>query len=211
MSGRQKTYGFGVNPADSQNHFFVVIPPKNPNSHAPREIEIYERFQWTPPGLTREEEMAKAGVSSAEELKLYSDEQILQKSDILRLRVSWHKWSLLVKDITAEFNTRLGEKKLTKGRFSIGGTPVERLFGKEMMVLLWGVEDCDPSNVPTAIRNWKGLMPEERWWLYTMTNASTGGIKDTKGWRTALRYALCENPIQENPQISLTDYWGEEE
>ena len=52
-------------------------------------------------------------------------------------------------------------------------------------------------NTFRAIRNWKGLMPEERWWLYTTTNASTGGLNDRKGWRTALRYALCENPIYE--------------
>ena len=63
--------------------------------------------------------------------------------------------------------------------------------------------------IPTAIRNWKGLMPEERWWLYTMTNASTGHIKDKKGWRIALRYALCENPIEENPQRSIFDLLDE--
>ncbi|OQA08275.1 MAG: hypothetical protein BWY65_01547 [Firmicutes bacterium ADurb.Bin373] len=84
-----------------------------------------------------------------------------------------------------------------------------KLFGKEMMVLLWGIEDCDPSVIPTAIRNWKGLMPEERWWLYTMTNASTGHMKDKKGWRVALRYALCENPIEEKPQLSFLDILDE--
>ena len=43
-----------------------------------------------------------------------------------------------------------------------------------------------------------------------MTNASTGHIKDKKGWRIALRYALCENPIEENPQISLIDLFTED-
>ena len=43
-----------------------------------------------------------------------------------------------------------------------GGTPVEQLFGKEMMVLLWAIEDCDPSVISTAVRNWKGLLAEER-------------------------------------------------
>lgn len=207
MSEKKQTYGFGVDPAESQNHFYVIIPPKG--SSEP--IEIYERFEWTPQGLTQEEQAAKAGIKETDQLTVYAYGQIIQKADVLRLRVSRHKWNLLAKDFTAEFNSRLREKKMTSGRFVNGGTPVERLFGKEMMVLLWGVEDCDPSNVPTAIRNWKGLMPEERWWLYTMTNASTGGIKDTKGWRTALRYALCENPVQENPQMTLFDYWDEED
>jgi len=130
--------------------------------------------------------------------------------DVLRIEISKHKWNKISDELTAEFNKRLRKDKIKAGRFIIGGTPVEKLFGKELMVLLWGIEDCDPSVIPTAIRNWKGLMPEERWWLYTMTNASTGRIKDKKGWRIALRYALCENPIEENPQINMFDMFTEE-
>ena len=48
--------------------------------------------------------------------------------------------------------------------------------------------------------NWLGLAPEERWWLYTMTNAATGhAIKDrNRGWRKAVRFALTENPVMES-------------
>jgi len=35
-----------------------------------------------------------------------------------------------------------------------------------------------------------------------MTNASTGKINDKRGWRMALRYALCENPVDEPNQVS---------
>lgn len=204
---KKLTYGFGVDLSESRNHFYVVIPPNGSDEL----IEIYERFEWTPEGLSREELLAKTGSKDMQKLKVYSDGQVIQKSDILRLQISRHKWNMLSKDFTAEFNSRLKEKKISPGRFMVGGTPVERLLGKEMMVLLWGIEDCDPTNIPTAIRNWKGLMPEERWWLYTTTNASTGGLKDKKGWRTALRYALCENPIDENPQLSLFDFFDEED
>lgn len=207
MSSKRLTYGFGVDLTDTQNHFYVVIPPKGTGDP----IEIYERFSWTPEGLSEEELIAKSGVKDPKLLKVYSDGQVIQKSDVLRLRISKHKWNMLTKDITSEFNGRLRAQKISSGKFVIGGTPVERLFGKEMMVLLWGIEDCDPSNIPTAIRNWKGLMPEERWWLYTTTNASTGGLKDKKGWRTALRYALCENPINENPQMTVFDFLDEED
>jgi hypothetical protein len=64
---------------------------------------------------------------------------------------------------------------------------------------LGGREECDPALIPTAIRNWLGLVPEERWWLYTMTNAATGHAINGrgKGWRKALRYALTENPVSE--------------
>lgn len=193
MNSKKLTYGFGVDLSETQNHFYVIIPPRGGN--AP--IEIYERFAWTPKGLSEEDLMVASGVKDPKELKIFADGQVIQTTDVLRLRISRHKWNMLAKDFTSEFNSRLREKKIPIGKFMTGGTPVERLFGKEMMVLLWGIEDCDPSNIPTAIRNWKGLMPEERWWLYTTTNASTGGLNDRKGWRTALRYALCENPIYE--------------
>lgn len=181
MSAKELTYGFGVNPTLSTNHFYVLIPKLNTET-----VQVFERFNWTD-----------------------AEEQKMEKSDILRIEISKHKWNKISAELTAEFNARLKKDKIKMGKFSVGGTPVEKLFGKELMVLLWSIEDCDPSVIPTAIRNWKGLMPEERWWLYTMTNASTGHIKDKKGWRIALRYALCENPIEENPQSSIFDMLDE--
>jgi hypothetical protein len=49
------------------------------------------------------------------------------------------------------------------------------------------------------VENWLGLKPEERWWLYTMTNAATGHALRgrNRGWRKALRFALTENPVPE--------------
>ena len=76
-------------------------------------------------------------------------------------------------------------------------------FRKKLIALLWGIENNDPKGIPTAIRNCKGLQPEDSLWLYSMTNASNGKINDKRGWRMALRYALCENPIYESNQISL--------
>ena len=175
-------YGFGYDPKESENHFYVVVPKE-----ATAEVEIYERFHWD------------------------IDEQKITSKDILKLRMSRYKWSKLSNDVAAEFNARLKADKKPTGRFIVGETPIEKLFGKELMVLLWGVENNDPAGIPTAIRNWKGLQPEERWWLYTMTNASTGKINDKRGWRMALRYALCENPVDESNQISIfTDLMGGE-
>ena len=171
---KNQHFGFGYNPAESENHFYVVIP-----KDTTEEVHIYERFHWD------------------------EGEQNITNKDILKLRISRHKWAKLSNDVAAEFNARLKANKKSTSRFIVGEVPIEKLFGKELMVLLWGVENNDPSGIPTAIRNWKGLQPEERWWLYTMTNASTGKINDKRGWRTALRYALCENPVDESNQISL--------
>jgi hypothetical protein len=83
------------------------------------------------------------------------------------------------------------------GKWQTGQTPVSRLLGKELVLLAWAIEDADPALIPQAIRNWHGLAPEERWWLFTMTNAATGHALggSGKGWRKAVRFALTENPV----------------
>ena len=67
------------------------------------------------------------------------------------------------------------------------------------------IEECDPFLISTAMRNWLGLVPEERWWLYTMTNASTGHAVNGKGkgWRKAGHFALNENPGSESGQSAV--------
>ena len=42
----------------------------------------------------------------------------------------------------------------------------------------------------------QGTGPEDRWWLYTMTVATTGQtMQKGTGWRKALRAALADNPL----------------
>ena len=56
----------------------------------------------------------------------------------------------------------------------------------------WRPRDVTAEEIAVAIRNWHGLKPEERWWLYTMTAATTGLAHQAgMGWRGALRQALC--------------------
>lgn len=170
--------GFGFHPAETENHFYVLIPVSQSG-----EVSIYERFHWDTEG-----------------------KQEIRRKDILKLMVSRHKWSLIADTVANEFNARLKEARIPVGKFTYDGVPIERRFAKELMVLLWSIENNDPSGIPTALRNWLGLQPEERWWLYTITNAGTGAINDSRrGWRVALRYALCENPVDERPyrQLSL--------
>ena len=201
---KSQIYGFGVDPRQTLNHFYVWVPSKDTKAAPPTphdcshtiaariidgqaQVQIYERYSWSAEG-----------------------EQTIDLADKLRLEISKHKWNELKDALTTEFNSRLKKDGIKMGKFTNnGGTPVERLFGKEMMVLLWAIEECDPSVISTAVRNWKGLLPEERWWLYTMTNAATGERTDRKGWRTALRYALCENPVVEQRQYTIFDTLGE--
>ena len=113
---------------------------------------------------------------------------------ILRCEAPRDVWDVVSPEARAEFNRRLKLDSKPAGRWAADETPVQRLFGKELLVLLWAVEapDVKPEETAVAIRNWLGFKPEERWWLYTMTAAATGLAHQAGlGWRGALRQALC--------------------
>lgn len=186
MAKKRESYGFGVEPSLAQNHYYVIQMARGQKEPA----RIYERFAWTPNGTL--------AITADGEIQM-PDGQVITKKDMLRLEISKAKWKAVEPKLTAEFNNRLKPLHLSAGKFGTGGTPVERMFGKEMMVLLWAIEDADMRSIPEAVRNWQGLLPEERWWLYTMANASTGAKEDhNRGWRKALRYALCENYVEDS-------------
>jgi hypothetical protein len=112
----------------------------------------------------------------------------------LRCEASSVTWGVIAPELRSEFNRRLKAERKPVGRWGADETAVQRLLGKELLVLLWAVEMTDVSEEETevAIRNWIGLKPEERWWLYTMTAAATGlAHQRGMGWRGALRQALC--------------------
>lgn len=106
-------------------------------------------------------------------------------------------WRLIADPIKADFNVRLRERKMKAGRWANKGeTPLERLLGKEATLLAWAVEGATEDQIDFAIRNWQGLRPEERWWLYTTANATYNlpSFGPDRGWRRALRIAFTDNP-----------------
>jgi hypothetical protein len=179
MAIRKDALGFGFVPLESQHHFLVMIPRGKNDT-----VIVYERFKW-------------------------QEKEDVQKIDLIcdrpKVEISKDKWKQVEDDLRVEFNERLKKDGILVGRWKSGQVPVQRLLGKEMVLLLWAIEDCESSVIPMAIKNWKGLSPEERWWLFTMTNAATGYVDDKRGWRKAVRYALTENPIEETKQMSLFD------
>jgi hypothetical protein len=113
---------------------------------------------------------------------------------ILRCEVEREIWDIISPEARSEFNRRLKAEGKAAGRWGADETAVQRLLGKELLVLLWAIElpGVTPEEIAVAIRNWLGLKPEERWWLYTMTAAATGLAHQLGvGWRGALRQALC--------------------
>jgi hypothetical protein len=188
MPKARENIGFGFDHNESKHHFLVIIP-KTANG----KVLIYERFEWG----TEEEDTDKIA-----ELNLFDapEQKIDQRFDRLKCELSRTKWKEIEADVKTEFNQRLKSYGQKAASWKQGQNALQRLLGKELTLLCWAIEDCDIKLIPTAIKNWQGLKPEERWWLYTMTNASTGEANTKYGWRTAIRYALTENPVTEKFQ-----------
>lgn len=162
---RPKTVGFGHAPEREAHHFAVVLPRS-----ADGEVMVYEVF---------ERDSAGPALDAAN----------------LRVRLDHHRWLKIADALEEELNRRLRLAGMRPGRWKIGVNPIARLLGKEVVLLAWAIEDADPALVQAAVQNWRGLAPEERWWLYTMTAAQSGHhSKRNVGWRKAVRYALTENP-----------------
>ena len=115
----------------------------------------------------------------------------------VRVQIKRVRWDEIATAFFEEATRRLRHAGLAVPRLAKRGPiPMHPSLGKELCVLCWAIEDADIQLVPEAIRNWEGLAPEERWWLYTMTAAATGqALQHGIGWRKALRFALTENPI----------------
>lgn len=169
---------FGFNPDESTSHFLVIIP-----SGTTQSIVISEHMSWDPDHI---EDSVHYGENTDGQVRSCLDRK---------------KWNAIADVMRADFNTRLKKEGKLSGRWKPGPNLLNRILGKELTLLAWGIEDADPALIPNAIANWQGLTPEERWWLYTMTAAATGNYVTgrNRGWRKAVRYALTENPVSGNP------------
>lgn len=169
--------GFGFDSSESEHHFRVTIPTK-------KDERIYISEHFSEEDTTERLELNIA--LGAEDAKV-------------RVMLPRLKWDDIAEATQLEFNQRLRQMNIRPSKWKTGGTPISRLFGKELVLLAWAIEDADPALIPVAVRNWLGLAPEERWWLFTMTNAATGHAiaGRNKGWRKAVRFALTENPVSE--------------
>ena len=93
-------------------------------------------------------------------------------------------------DQQADEQPAMGREGAGRGR--------QRLLGRELCLLAWAVETASPEVIPSAVRSWVALRPDERWWLFSMAAATTGDAVDADvGWRKAIRIALTENPSGE--------------
>jgi len=124
----------------------------------------------------------------------------------LRVIIDRTRWLALAPAFWDEANRRLRANGLPMAKFQKNPgkpVPVHPSLGKELCILCWAVEDASPDDIPNALRNWEALAPEERWWLYTMTVATTGqAMQKGIGWRKALRAAIADNPFVKGEGLS---------
>ncbi len=164
----RKTIGFGVPNEMDPHHFTVDIPAAR-----------------TEPVVITEDFGLRGGTG-------------VVPDSIVRCKVPRAAWSAIAEEAKRVLNERLKEKKIATSRWSSGINKVERLLGRELCVLAWAVEAASKDLIPAAMRNWVGLRPEERWWLFSMAATMTGIAEDVDiGWRKAIRIAMTENPTGE--------------
>lgn len=124
----------------------------------------------------------------------------------LRVLIDRVRWLALAPGFWEDANRRLRANGLPTHKFQKNPAkpiPVHPSLGKELCILCWAVEEASPDDIPNALRNWDALAPEERWWLYTMTVATTGqALQKGIGWRKALRAAIADNPFIKGEGLS---------
>lgn len=132
-------------------------------------------------------------------LQALSDEHAI----IDRILLERPRWTAIRSGVQRAFNARLKAHGLKTSAWKVGDNQVDRLLGKELCVLAWGVEHMDMDRIPVAVRNWLAMRPEERWWLFAMTAMSTGGVHDgDRGWRLALKHALGD--VAQSEQLATS-------
>lgn len=182
----RKTLGLGFLPEESRHGFLVYVPK---GSRAGDIIMIVEFRQDDFDGL---EERAV--------------EAMPQEEPSLRVLIDRTRWLALAPAFWEEANRRLRANGLPVLKFLKNPgkpVPVHPSLGKELCILCWAVEEASPDDIPNALRNWEALVPEERWWLYTMTIATTGqAMQKGIGWRKALRAAIADNPFVKGEGLS---------
>ncbi len=181
---KNETVGFGFDPSGGAYHFVLTVPADEDGS-----VTVAEHFVY---GESLEEAAARYRFSDV-------PKDFVARKPIMKVDIDVARWQRVAEEVRTEFNRRLLGKRLKKSSWKIGENSLSSHLGKEVILLLWAIEQANPADIPNALANWQGLAPEERWWLYTTINAATGHVSEGRGrgWRRAIQIAFTENPVTE--------------
>jgi hypothetical protein len=177
----------------NQLHFIVMVPA---DQTIP--VSISQHWRWQDSEALRDETLFS-----------YQDRlQMRQEDRSICVLLTHQQWQAVAGPALASFNTRLKQRGVRAGRWKTGATLLSWDLGRELVVLAWGIELANPALISFALRNWQGLLPEERRWLYTMVqrcpDAATFRGRG-RAWRMALQYILTENPVSDGPVPQTTE------
>jgi hypothetical protein len=182
----RKTLGLGFLPEESHHGFLVYIPKGSKGD----DVIVIVEFRGDDFGQIQDRPV----------------ESLPQDDPSVRVLIDRTRWLALSPAFWEEANRRLRANGLPVFKFMKNPgkpVPVHPSLGKELCILCWAVEEASPDDIPNALRNWEGLAPEERWWLYTMAVATTGqAMQKGIGWRKALRAAIADNPFVKGEGMS---------
>jgi len=186
-STTRKIVGLGFLPDEARHGFLIDIPR----------------------GSSQSEMICITEHRGADFTSFISSEVLSPNDPALRVMIDRNRWLALAPPFWEEANRRLRANGLPSCKFLKNPSkpvPVHPSLGKELCVLCWSVEEAPVDDIPNALHNWEALAPEERWWLYTMTVATTGqALQKGLGWRRALRAALADNPFIKGEGMSPRD------
>ena len=179
---KTETIGFGFEPAGGAYHFVVTIPTGDEGT-----VTVAEHFAY---GESVEDAAARGRFSEM-------PQDYVVRPPRAKVEVRLSQWTAVADEVRTEFNRRLLGRGQKKSAWKPGENRLAPHLGKELVLLLWAIEQANPGDIPNAVANWQGLVPEERWWLYTTINAATGHVSEGRGrgWRRAIQIAFTENPV----------------
>jgi hypothetical protein len=186
IQNKRKCLGLGFLPEEARHGFLIDVPKGSGQTDL---ITVSEH---------RGSDLHHLGADEPTTIK--------PSSASIRVLIDRARWLALASLFWDEANRRLRANGLPTQKFVKSPSkpvPVHPSLGKELCVLCWAVEDAPINDIPNAIQNWEALAPEERWWLFTMTVATTGqALQKGIGWRKALRAALADNPFVKGEGMS---------
>jgi len=105
------------------------------------------------------------------------------------------RWNAIANTAKQALNERLKEQHLPTARWLTGENRVERLLGKEVVVLAWAAEAAEEEDLDAVVAAWAALRPEERWWLFGRVAATAGTAADASAKpRRGLALLLAAGP-----------------
>jgi len=121
--------------------------------------------------------------------------QISHPDRMMRCALPRERWNAIASVARQTLNDRLKEQELPASRWITGENKVERLLGKELVVLAWAVEAAEEQDLPAVTAAWAALRPEERWWLFGRVASTAGGAGDASAKpRRGLALLLSAGP-----------------